>query len=172
MSPSGPSPTETLSPAIPVTTPGPQDADRLARLHRDIFPNPWSANDFRRLLTETGTLALAATVPGGTAPAGFAIIRRLMDEAEILTLGVLPPFRRRGLGQALVAAISERAAEISCRRIFLEVAEDNPAARNLYERLGYKPVGRRQGYYRRTHGPAIDALILSCDPGDAGADSI
>lgn len=116
-------------------------------------------------------LGLAATEPGGTAMAGFAIIRRLPDEAEILTLGVLPPYRRRGVGRTLVSAIAERASEFSCARIFLEVAADNPAATNLYRRMGYTPVGRRSGYYRRKHGPAMDALVLSCVPGHGGADS-
>jgi len=35
------------------------------------------------------------------------------------------------------------------RRVFLEVAEDNWAARRLYAALGFAPVGRRRNYYRR-----------------------
>lgn len=45
-------------------------------------------------------------------------------------------------------------------RLFLEVAEDNAAARALYDRLGFEPAGRRPRYYSRPNGPAVDALLL------------
>jgi GNAT superfamily N-acetyltransferase len=54
--------------------------------------------------------------------------------------------RRSGLGRALVEAALERARERGCKRIELDVNEDNAAARALYEACGFesepKPPGR------------------------------
>ena len=157
----------TISPAVSITTLGPPDAGCLARLHGEIFANPWSEDDFRCLLTGSGALGLAACATGNGAPVGFAILRTVADEAEILTFGVSRRSRRRGFGRALVAAILAHAAERLCTAVFLEVAEDNLAARDLYKRQGFELVGRRARYYRRSEGPAVDALVLSCRPGIA-----
>ena len=70
-------------------------------------------------------------------------------------MGVSPTRRRRGLGGTLLARVLARAAAV-----FLEVAEDNRAARALYRGAGLRLVGRRAGYYRRRGGPAATALVL------------
>ena len=71
-------------------------------------------------------------------------------------MGVSPTRRRRGLGGTLLARVLARAAAA----VFLEVAEDNRAARALYRGAGLRLVGRRAGYYRRRGGPAATALVL------------
>jgi ribosomal-protein-alanine N-acetyltransferase len=48
-------------------------------------------------------------------------------------------------------------------KLFLEVAEDNAAARRLYESYGFKQIGRRPGYYKRPGGPAMAALTMRCN---------
>ncbi len=80
-------------------------------------------------------------------------------ESEILTAGVLPEHRRQGLGAALIEAAAGHAALLGARSLFLEVADDNEAAQGLYRSCGFKPVGRRAGYYRRRSGRA-DAVVL------------
>src|SRR5262249_13192140 len=82
--------------------------------------------------------------------------------AEILTLGVLPRFRRRGVGRSLLAAVTDRLARAGGARLLLEVAADNVAAQALYRDAGFLEVGRRPGYYQRASGQAVDALLLAC----------
>ena len=48
------------------------------------------------------------------------------------------------------------------RKVFLEVAEDNAAARALYAKLGFQEIGRRRAYYKRPGG-AVDALTLGLE---------
>jgi len=160
------------SASISISPIAPVEAKIVANLFGEIFPEPWSETSIQQLLKHDGTVALAAARPGNAAPAGFAIFRLAADEAEILSLGVTPPNRRRGVGQALVGAVLASASAHGCARIFLEVAEDNLAARNLYQCMGYQPSGLRSGYYRRGRRPAIDAIILSCDLEATGVDSI
>ena len=55
------------------------------------------------------------------------------------------------------------AAQAGAVRLFLEVAEDNAAARALYDRAGFRPIGRRKAYYARPDGGRTDALVLGRD---------
>lgn len=129
-------------------------AQALAAIHAEAFDTPWSADAFAALLAQPGVM-LEAT------PDGFVMVQAAADEAEILTLAVRPAARRRGVATALVEMGARRAELAGAGRLFLEVAEDNLAARALYARLGFEPVGRRPRYYARANGPAVDALLLA-----------
>lgn len=127
--------------------------DLLAALHSRSFQEPWSREAFAKLLATPGAFAVLATRQ--EAPVGFALARAAAGEAEILTIGVEQDARRSGVGRALVEAVTNEAAARGAAELFLEVADDNVAARALYLALGFAQVGRRPGYY----GPR-DAFVL------------
>lgn len=131
------------------------DPTALAALHASAFPTPWSAAVFADLLVQPGVFAVVEAD-------GFILMRAVLDEAEILTLAVRPSARGAGLGGRLVGQGAVRAAQAGATRIFLEVAEDNAAARALYDRAGFRQIGRRRGYY---DGGRIDALVLERELG-------
>ncbi|MDI1328021.1 MAG: GNAT family N-acetyltransferase [Brevundimonas sp.] len=131
-------------------------AERLAALHAEAFDAAWDAWAFESLLDQAG-VHLAED------PDGFILMRTVADEAEILTLAVRPGARRRGLGAELVACGAADAAARGAMRLFLEVSEDNAAARALYARAGFLEVGRRPRYYARADGSRRDALLLALD---------
>ena len=136
----------------------PAAATPLAALHRACFPDdPWDAAALAPILALAGGFGFVAWA--GDDPAGFVLARDLGGEVEILSLGVLPARRQRGIGAALVAAVAEAAGRRFCRSIVLEVGVDNHAARRLYSASGFTQVGRRPRYYRRKSGRE-DALIL------------
>ena len=95
----------------------------------------------------------------------------LGGETEILSIGVLPERRRRGIAGTLLNAVFAEAERRGGDSVVLEVAADNDPARRLYAGLGFRPVGRRPRYYNRATG-AADALILRCvitaEPDPAG----
>jgi ribosomal-protein-alanine N-acetyltransferase len=93
-------------------------------------------------------------------PAGFALSRTVVDEAELLLLAVRPALRRRGVGTALVRRTQAVAIASGARLLHLEVREGN-FAHNMYNRHGFCEVGRRRGYYRGSDGELFDALSLS-----------
>lgn len=128
--------------------------EALAVLHAEAFDTPWDAASLSALLDSPGVFAVEQ-------PDGFILIRVVADEAEILTLAVRLAARRSGLGGRLVEAAVVRAAALGAERMFLEVAEDNVAARALYARAGFVEAGRRRGYYARSDGSREDALILA-----------
>ena len=140
---------------------GPEAAPVLAELHRRAMADPWSAGFIAGLLAQEGTMAILARLRADEAPVGFALLRLVADEAELLSLGVVPERRREGIAQRLMAACYDRCRAGGIARLHLEVAEDNGVARQLYARCGYLAVGRRKGYYERDSGPPVDALTLA-----------
>ena len=112
----------------------------------------------------TGTLLLPGTwlsvARDDTRVVGFAIARTVLDEAELMMLGVDPAVRGRGIGTLLVERFAEAAARRGARRLHLEVREGNPAIR-LYQRHRFIPVGRREAYYRGSEGAVFAAITLS-----------
>jgi ribosomal-protein-alanine acetyltransferase len=81
--------------------------------------------------------------------AGFSVSRRVSDdEVEVLNLAVDPQFRRQGIATQLLRSIRSR-------HVFLEVRESNRAARNLYQKLGFVEIGRRERYYDDPEETAI-----------------
>ena len=132
----------------------------LALLHAGCFPeDPWDAEALGRILALSGGFGFVAWQ--ADTPVGFALARDLGNEVEILSLGVLPPFRQGGIGRALLRAVIGEAAQRGLPSAVLEVAADNAAARRLYATAGFVAVGRRPRYYRRG-GETIDALLLRC----------
>lgn len=113
------------------------------------------------LLTGTGYCLIGATGSFDPAPdeaaAGFALTRAIFDEEELLLFAVLPQYRGRGLGAALLAEVIARARQRGIRRLFLEMRRNNPAGK-LYTGFGFRTVGIRPGYYRTASGDRLDAL--------------
>ena len=136
---------------IKAVTPA-DDLSSLARLHEASFEQAWTQTALRDLLKITGTIAFSTSD-------GFVMARVVGNEAEVLTITVAPSARRRGIGSALLREGARRACELGARTMFLEVGESNAAARALYTRSGFFPVGRRRLYY----GPSEDALVLRAD---------
>ena len=136
---------------------------RLARIHAQCFDEPWSADMVRRVLDTAGAFGLAARRGARSTLAGFALGRVVVDECELLSLGVAPESRGRGLGTALLDEAMARAAGLGVHRFFLEVGEFNHTARRLYDSRGLVPVGRRRGYYELRGGGTMDALTMRCE---------
>jgi ribosomal-protein-alanine N-acetyltransferase len=137
-------------------SPGPADVSVLATIHAEAFHAPWDAAAFESLLGQAGVFAIRAAD-------GFILCRIVLDEAEILTLAVRPTARRAGLGARLTQAAADFAARAGVDRLFLEVAEDNDAARALYDRLGFVQTGHRRNYYEKADGSRVDARLLTLD---------
>jgi len=152
-----------LEPTDPVA------GELLAALHARVFADAWPAAAFQALLQIPGTLALVLLDNGS--PTGFVVARCVLDEGEIITIGVLADHQRRGHARRLMEEVRLRAGAIAVKSLFLEVSAANMAARALYECLGFTPVGRRKGYYQRSDGPPDDALVLqlSLQPSGPGS---
>jgi ribosomal-protein-alanine N-acetyltransferase len=144
-----------------LTEAGPRDAAALAALHSASFRRGWSEDEFERLLLDRSVLAHRAML--GQRPVGFIISRIAAGEAEILSVAVARAQQGRGLARRLLDLHMRRLAGLGVRTIFLEVDDDNAAARRLYARSAFRQVGRRDGYYPRAGTVSGAALVLRRD---------
>ena len=132
-----------------------------AAIHARADATPWSAETIAGLLAQPGVRGLLALA--ADAPVGFVLFRVAADEAEILTLAVLPEARRRGHARRLMAEAVATVRAHGARRLLLEVATTNRAATDLYRALGFSSVGSRRGYYATGAGERVDATIMALD---------
>lgn len=143
----------------------PKDIEAMGKLFEAAFDEPYGAAAIGDLLKPPSAWALIAETAGTDAisPVGFLIASTAADEAEILSLGVSPGYRRKGTAIAMINYLLHHARAKGAEKFFLEVAADNTAAIELYRSAGFKRVGLRRNYYKRRGGTFIDALILRRD---------
>lgn len=135
----------------------PEVCSLLAELHKECFASAWTIQDFNDLLQTEGTVA--QIISEEDHPIGFCLYRILFEEAEILTLGILPVYRNRSAGETLLAQGTLELADKGAERVFLEVSEANPAAIQLYRKSGFQEISRRKNYYTEENKKS-DALIM------------
>lgn len=141
-----------------------QDAGELARIHATGFYRGWPREEFAGFLEEHNTPVYVAC-DAKRRIAGFALIRTVADEAELLTIAVDPRWRGKKVGRALLQAAFADLMLSPARRMFLEVDEQNAAAIRLYKGLGFTTISSRKGYYPRPDGSAATALVMARDLG-------
>jgi len=141
---------------------GALDLDAAAELHGLAFgpfgERAWTRQELAELLASPGTRGALLEDDGSAL--GFVLWRVTLDEAELLTIAVHPNARRRGAGRGLLDAAIAGARAAGAAVLLLEVGEDNPAARGLYDSTGFSTVGRRAAYYQRKDNARADALVM------------
>lgn len=122
------------------------------------FGEAWTPSQCLGMIALPGVWFVIAWA--GTQPAGFALARSVVDEAELLLLASRPAMRRRGVGTALLRAIVADSRERGATKLHLEVRANNDAVR-LYRAEGFTKIGERRGYYRGRDGKLFDAHSFS-----------
>ena len=122
----------------------------------------WSEEQYRQVLSPGANrlllVALRASSGNSMEVDGFLVARHLAPEWELENIAVAPDARRSGLGTQLLSELLTRAKETNSESLFLEVRESNAAARALYEKAGFRQIGRRKAYYC---DPAEDAILYN-----------
>lgn len=134
-----------------------QHVDELMPYERVMFgTESWSRAAY--LAEITGALRHYVACEGSDGELlGWAGVMVVADTAEILTVGVVPVARRRGLARIMLANLLSEAVRRGANEAFLEVRADNPAAITLYVSDGFVRLGTRRGYY---DGGRIDAITM------------
>ncbi len=130
------------------------DIPAVAALEAETFPDGASAAYLESLRSGGAVLAAAE----GEALLGYAWYQLVLDEGYVGNVAVAEPFRRRGVGEALVRAMLADAKGRGAAFLTLEVRESNRPARRLYERCGFRTVAVRKDYYER---PREDAVLMT-----------
>ena len=113
-----------------------------AAIERECLSTAWTES---QLCSLGDNILYLVAVSDGQAVGIISVSLSLYD-GEVLNLAVLPSARRQGVAQALLDGVMERLPR-ECEALFLEVAESNLPAQNLYGKNGFLPVGRRKHFY-------------------------
>ena len=132
----------------------------FASLDKELFPySPWSAAQYKEEFSSP-TRYFVVAVDEAESIIGYAgVFAPGGTEADVLTVGVIPTHRGKGIARQLMAMITGWAKEQGSIAMMLEVKVDNSNAIGLYESLGYSKLNVRKDYF----GAGLDALVMRLD---------
>lgn len=133
------------------------DLDVVLAIERASFSSPWSRAMFGAELHENAFARFFVAEQGVPAEiVGYVGGWLILDELHILSVAVRPDLRQRGIALALLDRLFQAGA-VPVMKASLEVRRSNAAARAIYERIGFRRVGVRRGYYSE---PQEDAVLM------------
>lgn len=122
------------------------DIDEVVAVDKQSFPNPWSkATFYQEIMYNDHALYLLMLHDGKIV--GYSGMWLIADEAHITNIAILPEYRGKKLGEALLQKTIELARSYDAIVMTLEVRVSNHIAQNLYEKLGFQIGGLRKRYY-------------------------
>ena len=127
----------------------------MAQLHHaePTGQRAWSEAEFSAMLSASNSLSV-------TCDNGFAVGQVILDEAELFLIMIKPEHRKQGVGHRILTTFEQQAFQNNIRRIILEVAYSNVAARALYTSNGYQQIAVRKNYYTFPNGRRVDAIVM------------
>ena len=129
---------------------------QVERLEQRCFSVPWTEAQLRAQLPDDRHVFLVAE--RGDEVLGYVGLMHVLDEGYISNVAVSPDCRRQGIGAALIAELTRRAGRLELAFLTLEARASNAPAIRLYEKMGFRQVGRRKRYYQR---PEEDAVLMT-----------
>jgi ribosomal-protein-alanine N-acetyltransferase len=135
------------------------DIPVLASYEKELFPySPWSTAQFKEEFAGIPTTRFMLVAETNNQIIGYCgvFLPAPGVEADVLTVAVLPDFRRQGIAREFMRQIEEWAKDRGASALMLEVEKSNSAAIELYRSLGYMQISVRMDYY----GPGQDAFVM------------
>lgn len=133
-----------------------RDISTVEQIEKSIFSLPWSTKSFADAANTPENVYLVCECTGEIA--GYCGMWTVLGEGNITNIAVSPSYRRSGVAEALLKELERRARLKDVTVFFLEVRQSNEAAKRLYEKLGYSPIGVRKRFYEK---PVEDAIVMS-----------
>lgn len=128
----------------------------VAALEQASFSTPWSEKSIREELNNEWAIWYVAMEENDLL--GYIGVQYGLDGGDIMTIATAPEHRGNGIAKQLISVILEVFKEKALQYLTLEVRPSNASALCLYQKLGFREVGRRKKYYRE---PTEDALLLT-----------
>lgn len=129
------------------------DIEQVLEVERQSFTLPWSKEAFLNELT-VNQYAVYIVIEDNGKIAGYCGSWVVIDESHITNIAILPEYRGKKLGEALLRKMIEISISMGAIRMTLEVRVSNMVAINLYEKLGFQKGGIRKRYYTDNHEDA------------------
>lgn len=135
----------------------PEDFDGLWHIDQECFPAgiSYSRQELKFYIRRQGSFTIAAEDTKADRIVGF-IVGQEGPTGHIITIDVIAPARRSGVGSMLLKKAEERLGAAGSHAVDLETAVDNAAALSFYKRHGYHVIRTWPRYYSN----GVDALVL------------
>jgi ribosomal-protein-alanine acetyltransferase len=138
----------------------PQDIPELEPLEDTTHLSFWGAEHYARFLEQQEYFARKAVISlddGLNKLVGFFLARSVLENLELLKIGVFPDYQNAGIGTRLLNSAFAEGIKRGCLRCFLEVRKSNESAIQFYYNHKFKIAGERINYYTE---PVEDAWIM------------
>ena len=134
------------------------DVDAVCAIEEATFARPWSRASIENELTNS--CARYVVLRRGGETVGYAGMWLVIDEAHVTNVAIRKDLRGQGLGEKLMRALIQLAADSGMIWMTLEERRSNAAAQGLYRKLGFVDVGWRKRYYEDN---GEDALLMGLE---------
>ncbi len=145
---------ESISDEVSIVAMRRKHLDEVLRIERNEYVQPWTTTLFNSELAQRTSRRYTVAIVSGSV-AGYAGLMLVEDQGHVNTLTVDGSLHRRGIGTLLLLDLARSAVEAGARHLTLEVRAHNEAAKALYIRFGFAPIGIRRNYYSETNEDAI-----------------
>lgn len=136
-----------------------EDVEAVLAIEQAVQSYPWSRGNFTDALAN-GYVCSVDEQDGELR--GYAILMPVIDDAELLNIGVAAAHQSKGIGRAMLLEMLDLACSKNLLRVFLEVRSSNAAALALYRSAGFTGIGVRRGYYKNDGG-SEDGITMMCE---------
>ncbi|MQA38943.1 ribosomal protein S18-alanine N-acetyltransferase [Rugamonas aquatica] len=134
------------------------DLAEVVQLEQSVYPHPWSMANFVDSLSSNYEAWVLRDQEGGLL--GYFLLMAIVDEAHLLNVAVSAERQGQGLGRFLLNQAVACARGLGMESVLLEVRPSNTRALEIYERYGFKHIGRRKGYYPAADQQREDAIVM------------
>lgn len=128
------------------------DLEIIKPVLENDFDNYWNYNILKDELGSSNSIYLVAKNTSNNEIVGFAGIKLIVDEAEIMNIVVKKSYRNLKIGSLLLENLILLCKTNNISSIFLEVNENNKIAQKLYNNFGFKNISVRKNYYNKNNG--------------------
>lgn len=134
------------------------DLDKIKNILTTDFDDFWNYNILKDELEAKNSHYVVAMLNNEIV--GFAGIKIIIDEADIMNIVTKKAYQNQGIGTLLLEKLIYISQSLNLHSLSLEVNEENKTALHLYEKLGFEKIGIRKNYYKNKNG-IIMTLNLS-----------
>ncbi|MRX11235.1 ribosomal-protein-alanine N-acetyltransferase [Pseudoduganella sp. FT25W] len=134
------------------------DLNDVFALEQSVYPHPWTMANFQDSLNSSYEAWVLRDRDGYLL--GYFLLMAIVDEAHLLNVAVSAEKQGQGLGRFLLNQAAACARGLGMESVLLEVRPSNTRALEIYERYGFKQIGRRKGYYPAANQQREDAIVM------------
>lgn len=134
------------------------DLDDVFGLEQSVYPYPWTMANFVDSLNSHYEAWVLRDRNGDLL--GYFLLMAIVDEAHLLNVAVSAERQGQGLGRFLLNQAVACARGLGMESVLLEVRPSNTRALEIYERYGFRQIGRRKGYYPAANQQREDAVVM------------